>query len=50
MFAADWQPEWWNRGWAALLGDPCAAPPSLRNFARDRFPVDAGRAHSRCGR
>ncbi|MFF6802974.1 helix-turn-helix domain-containing protein [Streptomyces sp. NPDC012616] len=45
VFAADWQLVWWNRGWAALLGDPRAAPPSLRNFARDRFPVDAGPAH-----
>ncbi|MEU9917631.1 helix-turn-helix transcriptional regulator [Streptomyces sp. NPDC051001] len=44
VFAADWQLVWWNRGWAALLGDPSASPPSLRNFARDRFPVDAGPA------
>ncbi|MFJ9036766.1 helix-turn-helix transcriptional regulator [Streptomyces sp. NPDC102406] len=40
VFAADWQLIWWNRGWAALLGDPAASPPALRNFARDRFPVD----------
>ncbi|MEU5714653.1 helix-turn-helix transcriptional regulator [Streptomyces sp. NPDC020403] len=40
VFAADWQLIWWNRGWAALLGDPTALPPRLRNFARDRFPVD----------
>ncbi|MFE2937501.1 helix-turn-helix transcriptional regulator [Streptomyces sp. NPDC059255] len=44
VFAADWQLVWWNRGWAALLGDPAASPPRLRNFARDRFPVDAGPA------
>jgi transcriptional regulator with XRE-family HTH domain len=44
VFAADWHLVWWNRGWAALLGDPSAAPPRLRNFARDRFPVDAGPA------
>lgn len=44
VFAADWQLVWWNRGWAALLGDPSAAPPRLRNFARDRFPVGAGPA------
>jgi transcriptional regulator with XRE-family HTH domain len=44
VFAADWQLVWWNRGWAALLGDPSASPPRLRNFARDRFPVDAGPA------
>jgi transcriptional regulator with XRE-family HTH domain len=40
VFAADWQLIWWNRGWAALLGDPSSAPPALRNFARDSFPVD----------
>ncbi|MFI6738540.1 helix-turn-helix transcriptional regulator [Nonomuraea sp. NPDC050451] len=45
VFAADWQLVWWNRGWAALLGDPSASPPRLRNFARDRFPVDAGPAY-----
>jgi hypothetical protein len=45
VFAADWQLVWWNRGWAALLGDPSASPPRLRNFARDRFPVNAGPAH-----
>lgn len=45
VFAADWQLVWWNRGWAALLGDPSASPPRLRNFARDRFPVEAGPAH-----
>ena len=41
VFAADWQVIWWNRGWAALLGDPSAEPPALRNFARDTFPIDA---------
>ena len=40
VFAADWQLIWWNRGWAALLGDPSAMPPALRNFARDTFPVN----------
>ncbi|WP_215910086.1 helix-turn-helix transcriptional regulator [Streptacidiphilus fuscans] len=44
VFAADWQLIWWNRGWAALLGDPSAWPPRLRNFARDRFPVDGSPA------
>ncbi|MFC4121580.1 helix-turn-helix transcriptional regulator [Nonomuraea zeae] len=44
VFAADWQLVWWNRGWAALLGDPASAPPRLRNFARDRFPVDGSPA------
>jgi transcriptional regulator with XRE-family HTH domain len=40
VFAADWQLIWWNRGWAALLGDPSSTPPALRNFARDSFPID----------
>ena len=40
VFAADWQLIWWNRGWAALLGDPSAIAPALRNFARDTFPTD----------
>jgi transcriptional regulator with XRE-family HTH domain len=39
VFAADWQLLWWNRGWAALLGDPSSTPPALRNFARDTFPT-----------
>jgi transcriptional regulator with XRE-family HTH domain len=42
VFAADWQLIWWNRHWAALLGDPSAVPPALRNFARDTFPVGPG--------
>ncbi len=44
VFAADWQLIWWNRTWAALLGDPSTTPPPMRNFARDRFPVDGGPA------
>ena len=40
VFAADWQLIWWNRGWAALLGDPASTPPARRNFARDTFPID----------
>jgi transcriptional regulator with XRE-family HTH domain len=40
VFAADWQLIWWNRGWAALLGDPSSTPRALRNFARDSFPID----------
>jgi hypothetical protein len=45
VFAADWQLIWWNRSWAALLGDPSSTPPALRNFARDTFPIngDGGR-------
>lgn len=42
VFAADWQLIWWNRGWAALLGDPSGAAPERRNFARDTFPVGRG--------
>ena len=42
VFAADWRLIWWNRSWAALLGDPSASPLELRNFARDRFPVSVG--------
>ncbi|HEX6341253.1 helix-turn-helix transcriptional regulator [Umezawaea sp.] len=45
VFAADWQLVWWNRGWAALLGDPASSPPRLRNFARDRFPLTPGPPH-----
>jgi transcriptional regulator with XRE-family HTH domain len=41
VFAADWQLVWCNRGWTALLGDPSSSPPRSRNFARDRFPLDA---------
>jgi transcriptional regulator with XRE-family HTH domain len=41
VFAADWQLIWWNRAWSALLGDPSASSPRLRNFARDRFPAQA---------
>jgi transcriptional regulator with XRE-family HTH domain len=42
VFAADWQLIWWNRSWSALLGDPSSSPPQLRNFARERFPIDGG--------
>ncbi|MEU1166444.1 helix-turn-helix transcriptional regulator [Streptomyces sp. NPDC090075] len=44
VFTAHWQLLWWNPGWAALLGDPAATPPELRNLARERFPVGAGEA------
>ena len=40
VFAADWQLIWWNRSWAALLGDPSSTPPALRNFARDSFSIN----------
>ncbi len=39
VFAADWQLIWWNRNWAALLGDPSVVPLPVRNFARCIFPV-----------
>jgi transcriptional regulator with XRE-family HTH domain len=42
VFAADWQLISWNRGWAAVLGDPSPVPPALRNFARDTFPAGDG--------
>lgn len=45
VFAADWQLIWWNRGWAALLGDPSSTPPALRNFARDTFPTNGDGPH-----
>jgi hypothetical protein len=45
VFAADWQLIWWNRGWAALLGDPSPVPSALRNFARDTFLAGEGRPH-----
>ena len=41
VFAADWQLIWWNRNWAALLGDPSTVPVPVRNFARCVFPVAA---------
>src|SRR3954447_19489478 len=43
VFAADWQLIWWNRGWAALLGDPSSTPREHRNFARDSFPINGDR-------
>lgn len=45
VFAADWQLIWWNRGWAALLGDPSSTPLALRNFARDTFPINGDGPH-----
>jgi len=42
VFAADWQLIWWNRGWAALLGDPSGTAPEDRNLVKARFPVAAG--------
>lgn len=45
VFAADWELVWWNRGWAALLGDPGTIPRGLRNFARGKFPAGSGSGH-----
>src|ERR1700731_339706 len=39
VFAADWQLIWWNRGWAALLGDPSSVAAQDRNLVKARFPV-----------
>ncbi|WP_182905127.1 helix-turn-helix domain-containing protein [Microbispora sp. H13382] len=43
VFAADWRLLWWNRGWAALLGDPSVVPPEERNLVRSRFPAASDR-------
>ena len=42
VFAADYRLIWWNRGWAALLGDPSGVPAEERNLVKARFPVGAG--------
>jgi transcriptional regulator with XRE-family HTH domain len=44
VFAADWRLIWWNRGWAALLGDPSPLSPDDRNLVRSRFPAAADSA------
>ena len=44
VFAADWRLIWWNRSWAALLGDPSAVAPQDRSLVESRFPVTADRA------
>jgi transcriptional regulator with XRE-family HTH domain len=41
VFAADWQLIWWNRSWAALLGDPSSVPAEDRNLVKARFPIGA---------
>jgi len=43
VFAADWRLLWWNRSWAALLGDPATIPPNERSLVRARFPVASDR-------
>ena len=42
VFTADWRLIWWNRSWAALLGDPSGIAPEDRNLVKSRFPVTAG--------
>ncbi len=42
VFTADWRLAWWNRGWAALLGDPSAIAPEDRSLVMSRFPVPGG--------
>jgi transcriptional regulator with XRE-family HTH domain len=44
VFAADWQLIWWNRSWAALLGDPSSVAAEDRNLVKARFPVAADRS------
>src|ERR1700742_2029127 len=39
VFTADWRLAWWNRSWAALLGDPSAIAPEDRSLIMSRFPV-----------
>jgi transcriptional regulator with XRE-family HTH domain len=39
VFAADWRLIWWNRSWAALLGDPSVIAPDRRSLVESRFPV-----------
>jgi transcriptional regulator with XRE-family HTH domain len=45
VFAADWRLIWWNRAWAAVLGDPSGVAPDDRSLVKARFPVpgDDGR-------
>ncbi len=45
VFAADWRMVWWNRSWAALVGDPSAIAPENRNFVHSRFPVSDDQQH-----
>ena len=46
VFAADWRLIWWNRSWAALLGDPSALAPEDRSLVKSRFPAAADRGAS----
>lgn len=42
VFTADWRLIWWNRSWAALLGDPSVIVSEDRNLVKSRFPVGDG--------
>jgi transcriptional regulator with XRE-family HTH domain len=42
VYAADYRLIWWNRGWAALVGDPSVLAPQDRNLILTRFPAEAG--------
>jgi transcriptional regulator with XRE-family HTH domain len=44
VFAADWRLIWWNRSWAALLGDPSGIALEDRNLVRSRFHEAPGPA------
>lgn len=44
VFAADWQLVWWNRNWAALLGDPSGVAAEDRNLVMARFSVAGDRS------
>jgi hypothetical protein len=56
VFTADWRLAWWNRSWAALLGDPTAIVPEDRSLIMSRSPADrpagsrTGRSYRRTGR
>ena len=39
VFAADWRLVWWNRSWAALLGDPSSVAPQDRSLVCSCFPI-----------
>jgi len=42
VFTADWRLIWWNRSWAALVGDPSMIASEDRNLVKSRFPVGGG--------
>jgi len=42
VFTADWRLIWWNRSWAALVGDPSMIASEDRSLVKSRFPVGDG--------